>query len=155
MLLRRSLLFFTLITFAALPVLAAPNFSGTWKLNTSKSDFGQMPPPNSMTRTITHEDPKLKIATKQSTGQGDFEFEANYTTDGKECTNEIRGNPIKSVLKWDGDTLVVTSKSKFNDNELTIDDKWTLDADGKTMTVHRHFASPMGEMETKLIFEKQ
>lgn len=152
---RRFLSLTTLFAVAALPLLAVPNFSGTWKLNTSKSDFGQMPPPNSMTRTITHEEPKLKVATKQSTDNGDFESEFNYTTDGKECTNEMRGNPIKSVLKWDGDTLVITSKSKFNDNEMTIEDKWTVSADGSTMTLLRHFSSSMGEMDTKLILEKQ
>ena len=154
MLLRRFLPL-PLVFAIGIPLLAAPNFSGTWKLNASKSDFGPAPAPTSMTRTISHEEPKLKVATKQSTDNGDFETEFNYTTDGKECSNEIRGNPIKSVLKWDGDTLVINSKSKFNDNEMTIEDKWTLSPDGKSMTLVRHFASSMGEMDQKLVLEKQ
>jgi hypothetical protein len=87
--------------------------------------------------------------------RGDFEWEANYTTDGKECTNEFRGNPSKSTLKWDGDTLLFTTKGRFGDNEYTMTDKWQLSADGKTLTLNRHFSSAMGEGDQKLVLEKQ
>ncbi len=140
---------------AAACATAAPNFSGTWKLNVAKSDYGQMPPPNSMTQTITHEDPKLKVAVKQSREQGDFEWEANYTTDGKECTNEIMGNPMKSVVKWDGDALVIETKGAFGGNEVTMKSRWTLSEDGKTLTVAQKWSSSMGEMDMKMVLEKQ
>ena len=152
---RRLVVALLILGLAAIPALAAPNLSGTFKLNVSKSDFGQAPPPNSMTRTVTHAEPKLKVVTRQSSDMGDSEFEANYTTDGKECTNVMRGNPIKSTVKWDGDTLLVNSKSSYNGNDITITDKWSLSADGKTLTILRHFASSMGEMDTKLVLEKQ
>ncbi|MGC4054160.1 MAG: hypothetical protein QM757_34170 [Paludibaculum sp.] len=134
---------------------AAPNFTGSWKLNTSKSDFGQFPAPSSMTQTVTHDEPKIKIAMKQTSDMGDMEFEREYTTDGKEYTNDMRGNPVKSVLKWDGDVLIITSKGKFGDNDFTMVDRWKLSEDGKTLTVNRHFSSDMGEMDNKLILEKQ
>jgi len=140
---------------AALSAFAKPNFTGDWKLNISKSTFGQMPAPSSLTSKITHDEPKLKSVTKSSSDQGDFDFEANYTTDGKECTNEMFGSPVKSVLKWDGETLIIDSKAQFGDNEFTLVDKWTLSADGKIMTIVRAFKSPMGEGEQKLVFEKQ
>jgi hypothetical protein len=57
------------------------------KPNLAKSNFGEMPAPTSMTLKITHEEPKLTTATKQSSEMGDFEMQATYTTDGKECTN--------------------------------------------------------------------
>lgn len=140
---------------AAAGAMAAPNFTGTWKLNLSKSDFGQMPPPNSMTQTVTHEDPKLKVVMKQSRDQGDFEWEANYTTDGKESVNEMMGNPMKSVAKWDGDALVIQTKGSFGDNEFTINARWTLSEDGKTLTISQRWSSSMGEMDMKMILEKQ
>ena len=146
---------FVVMALAALPVLAKANFSGDWKLNVSKSDFGPMPAPSSGSMKNTHEDPKLKVVSKQSSDRGDFEAEFNYTTDGKECTNEIMGNPMKSTLKWDGDTLVIDSKAKFGDNDFTMVDKWTLSPDGKTINVSRHFSSSMGEADSKLTFEKQ
>lgn len=146
---------FALTALTATWALAAPNFTGSWKLNTSKSEFGQMPPPNSMTQTITHEEPKIKVAVKQSSDMGDFDYEREYTTDGQESTAEMRGNPVKSTVKWDGSILVVTTKGKFGDNDFTMVDRWSLSEDGKTLTVNRHFSSDMGEMDNKLVLEKQ
>ena len=47
------------MTFLAAQAQAATNFSGEWKLNVSKSDFGAMPAPDSRTDKIAHEDPDL------------------------------------------------------------------------------------------------
>ena len=152
---RRFFAIFAILMLAAVPALAKANFSGDWKLNISKSDFGQMPAPNSMTQKVSHEDPKLKVAVKSSSERGDFEYEMNYTTDGKECTNEIRGNPMKSTLKWDGDALVIESTGRFGDNEFKMRGKWTLSADGKTLTLESHFSSAMGEGDQKQVLEKQ
>lgn len=144
------------VTLAALPALAKTNFSGDWKLNVSLSTFGQMPAPNSMTQKITHEDPKLTVAIKQSSEMGDFNIQASYTTDGKECTNPgFGGNPMKSIVKWDGETLMIETKGQFGDNEFTMSDKWVLSADGKTLTITRTFKSSMGEGEQKMVFDKQ
>lgn len=152
MLTRRLL---TLLALAALPMLAAPNLTGTWKMNASKCDFGPMPAPDSLTRTITHAEPNLKLVTKQSGANGDMETTANYTTDGKESSNDMRGSIVKSVVKWDGDTLLVESKGKFGDNDVTITEKWTLSDGGKTLTILRHFATGMGEADIKLVLDKQ
>jgi hypothetical protein len=146
----------TVLALAALPALAKPNFSGDWKLNSAKSTFGEMPAPDSMTYKIAHADPKLTTASKQSSQMGDFEMNATYTTDGKECTNQgFQGSTTKSVVKWDGDTLAIDTKGQFGDNEFTMTQKWTLSADGKTLTVLQTFKSAMGEGEQKLIFDKQ
>jgi len=146
---------FAAMALAALPSLAKPNFSGEWKLNTSKSNFGQMPAPSSATYKITHDDPKLSTSVKQSSEMGEFNFDANYTTDGKECTNQgFGGSTIKSVVKWDGDMLLIETKGKFGDNEFTGNEKWTISADGKMLTIVRVFKSAMGEGEQKLVLEK-
>jgi len=153
---KRILIALAILTLAALPALAKPNFTGDWKLNASKSTFGEMPAPDSMTYKITHADPKLSTATKQSGQMGEFEMQASYTTDGKECTNEgFGGSTTKSVVKWDGDTLVIETKGQFGDNEFTMTQKWTLSADGKTLNIVQTFKSAMGEGEQKLVFDKQ
>ena len=153
---KRFFLTFAVLALATLPALAKTDFSGDWKLNVSKSSFGEMPAPNSMTLKVTHEDPKLATATKSSSNMGDFEMQAKYTTDGKECTNEgFGGNPTKSVAKWDGDTLTIETKGKFGDNDFTMSEKWVLSADGKVLTLTRLFKSAMGEGEQKMVLEKQ
>jgi hypothetical protein len=155
MTIRRIAVLFAIVALAALPVLAKPNFSGDWKLNVAKSQFGDWPAPSSMTNKIAHDDPKLKNSIKQSGDQGDFEMETNYTTDGKECTNELFGSPMESVLKWEGDTLVIGTKGTFGDSEFTSNEKWTLSADGKMVTITRVFKSQMGEVTQKLVLDKQ
>ena len=152
---KHCLAILAVLALAALPALAKPNFSGDWKLNLSKSSFGQMPAPSGMTNKITHADPKLASHVKQSGEMGDLEFDSTYTTDGKECSNDMFGNPVKSTLKWEGDTLLIDATGKFGDNDFTMQDKWTLSDDGKTLTTVRLFKSSMGEGEQKLVFEKQ
>lgn len=147
----------TLVLIAASAGFAAtPNLSGDWKLNTSKSDFGQFPAPSTMTQKMSHAEPKLTVEVKMANDNGEFEFKSNYTTDGKECTNQgFGGSEAKSVLKWDGENLVVETKGTFGDNAYTMKDKWTLSGDGKVLTILRHFSSGMGEMDQKLILDKQ
>jgi len=153
---RRFLVTLAILTLAALPALAKPNFTGDWKLNTSKSTFGEMPAPDSMTYKVTHAEPKLSTATKQSSQMGEFEMQASYTTDGKECTNQgFGGSTSKSVVKWDGDTLVIETKGQFGDNEFTMTQKWSLSADGKALNIVQTFKSAMGEGEQKLVLDKQ
>lgn len=152
---RRILAGFVLLGLAGLSAYAKPNFAGNWKLNTAKSDFGQFPAPSSMTQKIAHEDPSLKSAVKMATDNGDFEFESTYSTDGKETTNAFGPNEMKSVAKWEGDTLVIQTKGQFGDSEVAIQDKWEISEDGKTLTIHRHFVSSQGEMDQKLVLEKQ
>jgi hypothetical protein len=134
---------------------AKPNFGGEWKLNVSKSEYGPMPAPNKRTDKITHEDPKLKITTSQSGQNGDFTFDLNYSTDGKETSNDIRGNAAKSTAKWDGDALLIETKANFQGNDVTLKDKWMLSDDGKTLTINRHIVASQGELDTKMVLEKQ
>ena len=143
------------IALAAAQAQAKTDFSGTWKADTSKSDFGPMPPPDSITEKITHQDPSLKMNIAQQGGTGDMTYDAAYTTDGKESVNTVAGNEFKTVLNWDGDDLVADTKGSFDGNDFTAKDRWTLSDGGKTMTVTRHISTAMGEFDMKLVFEKQ
>jgi hypothetical protein len=149
--------FLTIALLAASAAFAAtPDLSGSWKLNASKSEFGQFPAPSSMTQKVTHAEPKLTVAMKMSSDMGDLDLTSNYTTDGKECTNQgFGGSEAKSVVKWDGDALLMETKGTFGDNAYTMKDKWTLSEDGKVLTIVRHFSSGMGDLDQKLILEKQ
>jgi hypothetical protein len=134
--------------------VAKPNFTGDWKLNAAKSSFGEFPAPSSLTMKIGHEDPNLKVATTMAGDFGEFSWEAAYTTDGKECTNTMRDSESKSVLKWEGDNLLINTKGSFGGNDMTISDKWNLSEDGKTLMIERKFSSSQGEMVQKLAMEK-
>jgi hypothetical protein len=152
---RRSALALLVVACAGVQASAKPNFSGTWKLNVSKSEFGPMPAPDSRTDKITHEDPTLKDTVSQTGQMGDTTADITYSTDGKETTNSIRGNEIKSTAKWDGDILVIDSKGAFNGQDVTLNDHWSLSEDGKTLTITRHASTPIGDADQKVVLEKQ
>ncbi len=145
-----------LIAFAALSFAQGkPNFSGTWKLNTSKSDFGVLPGPDSRTDVIEHADPALTVHVTAATQQGPQNYTVNFTTDGKEATNSFGPNPAKSTASWDGSNLLINTNLKFNDQDVAIKSVWTLSPDGKTLTQNIHLASAMGETDQKVVYDKQ
>lgn len=151
---RGILILITVLVLASGLAAAKPNFTGDWKLNPAKSDFGQFPPPSKLTMAIGHDDPNLKVSTSMAGDYGEFTWEAAYTTDGKECINKMRDNESKSTLTWDGDTLLINTKTSFGDNDMTISDKWVLSGDGKSLMIERKFSSSRGEMVQKLAMEK-
>ncbi len=143
------------VAFGAVQAQAKSDFSGTWKANTSKSDFGPMPAPDSVVEKIVHEEPSLKVNIAQVGGQGDMTYDMSYTTDGKESVNKVADNEFKTTLKWDSDDLVAETKGAFDGNEFTAKDRWALSDGGKTMTVTRHITTSMGDFDMKMVFEKQ
>jgi hypothetical protein len=146
----------TVTAFAAsLVAQSKTNFSGTWKLNVSKSDFGPLPGPTSRTDVIEHNDPALKVTTSQEAAQGQQNSASNFTTDGKEVMNKRGPQEVKSTVVWDGSKLVVNSKLSFNDQDVTIKAVWSLSDDGKTLTQNVHLAAQMGEADQTMVFEKQ
>lgn len=130
---------------------AAVNLTGVWKLNLSKSDYGPVPQPEMMTRTINHNDPSLQISTFQKGAQGEVTTELKYTTDGKEVEN--RGS--KGSAKWDGDKLVIDSTRQMQGSDIKFHEVWSLSEDGKTMTINNHIIAPQGEFDITLVFDKQ
>jgi len=132
-----------------------PNFTGTWKLNIAKSDFGMVPGPDSRLDVITHNDPSLTDKVSAEGAQGKQEYAAAYTTDGKEAVNKRGPVEAKSILHWDGSKLVMDTKLNFNDQDITIKAVWSLSADGKTLTQAAHLAAAMGETDQTLVYEKQ
>jgi hypothetical protein len=150
-----SLALFTL-ALGLVQAQANTDFTGTWKIDMAKSDFGPIPAPDSVTMKIAHQDPTLK-ANVASTGgpNGDMTYDTAYTTDGKECVNHMGENEIKSTLKWDGDDLAIESKGSFGGGEFTAKGRWNVSADGKTLTITQHYTSAMGEADVKEVFAKQ
>jgi hypothetical protein len=136
-------------------VPARPDFSGTWKLNIEKSNFGPIPAPKSRVDKIQHKDPSLQFTSTRVTEEGEETVTLTLTTDGKENTNSVRGTEVKSTGKWEGAALVIDSKANIGGNELSIKDKFTLSEDGKTLTVARHYAGPEGEADATTVLERQ
>jgi len=132
-----------------------PNFTGTWKVNLEKSNYGPAPAPQSMVYKIEHKEPSLKItSTRVDDGVTDTVV-LNLTTDGKEGSNVVRGNEVKSKVKWEGVVLWIDSVTTIDGNTFALKDKWNLSEDGKTLNWARHFSGPDGEAEASYVLEIQ
>jgi hypothetical protein len=135
-------------------VAAKPNFTGNWKLNSEKSDFGGMPAPTRFEQKIVHNEPDMKVSMLFAGDFGEFSSDSVYTTDGKECLNTSSMGQSKSTLNWEGDTLVVVTKMDMQGNEFTITNRYALSEDGKILTIQGHFSSDQGEGDSKLVMDK-
>ncbi|MFN2532309.1 MAG: hypothetical protein ABR555_13525 [Pyrinomonadaceae bacterium] len=83
-----------------------------------------------------------------------------FNLDGSETPVDTgRGTMVRKAT-WSGDskTLELSSKSTFQgpQGEVTVgsDEKLTLSADGKTLTVVRHSESPRGPQDSTYVFTK-
>ena len=79
-----------------------PNFSGEWKINVAKSNFGPLPPPTVMNRTITHTEPALTIVEEQQSAMGDQKTTRKYVTDGSEITFDVQGTVGGELRRVEG-----------------------------------------------------
>lgn len=143
------------VVLASVPAYAKADLSGTWKLVADKSDFGPAPVPDKLEQKMAMDGADLKVTVTQSGQQGDYSADFTYNTEGKETTNEVRGNKMKCTAKWDGDALLVTSKIDWQGNDIVMNDRYTVSGDGKTLTLTRKLDTPQGPMEMKIVLAKQ
>jgi hypothetical protein len=145
-----------LLVALAFGLAESPNrsgFVGTWKMDPAKSDFGSGPVSASRLDRITYAEPNLKDTITQRLRGPENTYDMNYTTDGKECTNKVRGNTVKSTAHWEGEELVIDSKV-YALREQDMHDRYTLSADGKTLTLLRHMTGHFNT-DQKIVFDRQ
>ena len=158
----RRLMTSAILALALTCTLAAadkPDFTGSWKMNAAKSDFGPMPPPDKWDMAVEHKDPALKVKTTMANQMGERTNEAAYTTDGKETTVGEGAGQTQATVTWDGESIVFKTVRKANMQGEQIEikgvEKWTLSGDGKTLTVDMTLTAPMGEFQMKRVMDKQ
>jgi hypothetical protein len=152
---RLIITFCIVVTFVSmLSAQTKPNFSGHWKLNSLESDFGVLPTPASLTDTIEHNEPSLKISTEQTGSQGTQSDVVYYVTDGQDSMNKIGMLDVRSKVSWQGNNLVVASIVYLEDGQMNSDSIWTLSDNGRTMTQRTHLMIASREIEQKLVFDR-
>jgi hypothetical protein len=130
-----------------------PSYSGEWKMNLASSNFGQLPPPDSFVRKIELAGPALSIVEKQSAGGSQSTTTRKLTTDGKPATLDLNGYPAVCSAVWDGKDIVATSS--MDSAGLKFTDRMSLSADGKTLTSKVQIASPQGDADLTIVFDRQ
>jgi len=162
----------------------APDFSGNWTLDTSKSKLDERARIESMTLTVTQTDKDVKVETatkrlpppadavqgdggqgggRRRGGFGGGDAAMTYSLDGKETTTETEGQMGKSLVKQkaelDGGKLKLSSvrvmNTQMGEVSITTRETWTLSGDGKTLTVKRETESPRGTNSSEMVFTKK
>ena len=160
----KRVMLLALMTAVILPFTAhaqtKADFSGTWTLDTAKSD----PPPQGRggggggggggTQTIKQTANELSVT---SEGRGGPQTLV-YKLDGSESTNQMMGRggaqSVKSTAKWDGSSLVIETTREFQGTPITTKEVRRLDNGGKEMVIESTTQTPNGEMKRKTVYAK-
>lgn len=149
-----------------LPVAAtaqAPaDFSGTWKINMSKSD----PPPQGRGGMQQVDQSRIVLTITQTADMvtivrsgGQMDLTTTYYLDGRESTNRMGRGEMKSTSRWDGAKLITEGAAEMETpmGAMSIETTETreLSADGKQMTVTVRSVTPRGTRTQKTVFDRQ
>jgi hypothetical protein len=129
-----------------------PDFSGAWKIKSEKSKIEAIDDIRNIIFKIKHKDPGFSQSVIVTRGGGDQTFEEKYTTDGKESDVKISSGTVKATAKWEGDTLTIEHKSETG--AILNRRKYTLSADGKTLTLTVRYFTTNGEIDETTVLEK-
>ena len=136
-----------------------PDFTGEWKINLAKSDFGPYPRPTSHVRTITYSDPKLTLVDDISGGFGEPHSARTYSLDGSGFSYEALNAKISGAAMWEGNAIVINSQglaeTPVGDATFQFTERWTLVDDGKTLRQVIHVETPQGRLDMSYVFDKQ
>ena len=141
-----------------------PDFSGTWRLDRSKSDFGAFEDKPlakaDSVLVVEHKGEELKIRrTLSLNGQEEVKDFVYYTDERGETNQATLGvGEVESKTKWDGDRVVsearIKRKSWSGPYELNVVQKWQVSSDGKTLTNATRFSNQMGTQHLKLVYRR-
>jgi hypothetical protein len=146
-------LVFLSVAFAVALATAAgkPDFSGSWKLDRDKSNFGALPMPSRYERTIEHNGSSIHVTTHQANGQGEQIVETHFRTDGEFTENRYATGVARVSGRWDADRLEVETRRELEGKPLTSVEIWSLSADDHTLTVKNHIETPRGPLDLVLV----
>lgn len=159
---RKIFLIGSAVALFALPGLAqSSKLSGTWKLNASKSDMGQMGGGGSETDVITYDGTQFTQKVTAESPRGTQNYTRSCTVDGQK-ENLTPDNPrahigpvVVSSITCDknGDSVVYTEGFDMRGTASTDQMTFTPSDDGKTMTMSRQISGAM-TMQQKMVFDK-
>jgi hypothetical protein len=143
---------------------AKPDLSGNWMLDQSKSDFGvrEFGPLGKaeVTMVIALSDPEFRVARTMKLNGKERANERLFYTDGRGETNPgmLGGRDIKTKTKWSGNKI--SAKASFSqtsmgdDSNMTVEERWELSKDGKTLTNTYSRSGSNGTEVIKMVYNR-
>lgn len=134
-----------------------PNFSGIWKMDAEKSDFGASEAPQSAEYVIRHLHSTLAFDYTQDGNTSRVEI----TPDNEErVTNETGDLQTWTRAHWSGEELVMEARQKSRNLQASAvpikwTSRWKLSPDRKVLTIQRRITTPQGAIDQVVVFVRQ
>lgn len=152
------------LALGATAAAAKADFSGTWALDKARSEG--LPPGMDQTMTVAHTGDTIRLETRVVTEEGEQTVSDSYTLGGAETDFAPPGpggskGKGKRTAKWtaDGGGIEVAESASFDTPEgavtVKMNRKWTLAADGKTLTIELRHEGPQGVKESRRTFVRK
>ena len=154
---KKTMIFISTLFLSAVVSAQGVDFSGNWKLNTSKSRLGQEFSMAPKTIIVTQKGNELNVEKHSSFQDQEFTTNDKFTLDGKECINPgWQDSQKKSTVVWldDKKSLKITTKMTIGDGgELTIVEVYKMD--GENMVIESTSSSSYGDLAETMVYDKQ
>ncbi len=160
----RNLSVVVLFCMTASGLYGQTNFSGTWALNESKSNFGDSQFRFAATSMVVAQDANaLSVeSTRPGRDGGEMKATAKYTLDGKISENPMFNSTRKSTVTWSPDksSIIIASTMTFDMNgetrEMKSTETWKLAEGGKVLVIDSvRPGREGGEMKTTAAYDKK
>lgn len=151
---------------------AEPQFSGSWVLDRSQSQFpthegrgqkapdaqAQPQPPPQVTLTVAQQGNTLKVTRTFAKGTRQRSMTDTIVADGSDQIQQgYRGNVVTRST-FEGDRLVVThtrtKKTDQGEQTMSRQSIWTLSPDGRVLTIDTTMHSPRGDRAMKTVYQR-
>ena len=127
-------------------------FSGNWKMDPGRSNFGPAPRLSSLIRKVELAGPILTVMDEQTGGPERRQtIIRNYGIDGRQTTNTWMGADLKTTTAWNGTMLMMSSAAEG----VRLTEKWSLAGEGRELIDEIHVVAPQGEYDMTYILDKQ
>lgn len=133
---------------------STPDFSGTWRLNVQRSQYGANPPARRFDK-IQQNTAKLTVRWLESYEFYNRDGNETYSLDGKPFIDDSRQYPITSICKWEGGVLTIEARWRDENGDHVQRDRWSLSDGGKVLTIQRRTEGRGSPGEQTLVFEQQ
>jgi hypothetical protein len=144
-----------------------PNFTGSWKINLEKSDFGTVPTFTMHAQMILQQQPDSIAVKASGTGNDGKPYSGNakYALNGTATVRELPDNKkLIGLMKWSDNGTGIIKDQKYISSDKPeepyreIKESWALSSDGNTLTIQQHVEiaeHPDFSYSIKAVFDKQ
>lgn len=154
---KRSVVLLAALFISVLVSAQGVDFSGSWKLNSSKSKLGDQFSMAPKEIIVVQKGNDLSLEKHSEFQDQQFTINDKFTLDGKECTNDgWMDSKKKSSVVWSADkkSIKISSKIAMQDGgEMIISEIYKMD--GGNMVVEMSASSSYGDMSETQVYDKK